>query len=453
MSLPRLEQILRKMSDFLIYSLLECVTIIWLYIIGLLAFLCSEFAKFFNLSPPCWLCTRIDHIFVHKNYDFYYNRSVCEAHKKDISSLAYCQVHSKLSDIKSMCDRCLLSFATERDSDIDTYKFVLNKDIDAFVEEDHKILKGSDFVTAKKGSVDISCSCCGEPLTRNLKKSDKHPSMRATALSNASISSPRVPTSELTNEEARSVESPRIRSTKLQSGSELQQDEIEIGANKEKANEGVKDAVIPTLPDSEDLSEHTPSFIKENRFFKISLTDSGSPSSSPRFANPSSPRFANRQARKIQLEKELLAETNDKNAANGAEGEVLDHLRKEVRLDRKSLVDLYMELDEERSASAEAANNAMAMITRLQAEKAAMQMEALHYQRMRNEQAEYDQEALKVMQDQVRVLEADLEIYREKYGPLEKEDLEEYEVEGDEDYQDFTSELDADENYYRTTPF
>ncbi|KAL2462969.1 putative myosin-binding protein 5 [Forsythia ovata] len=55
---------------------------------------------------------------------------------------------------------------------------------------------------------------------------------------------------------------------------------------------------------------------------------------------------------------------------------------------------LYMELDEERSASAVAANNAMAMITRLQAEKAAVQMEALQYQRMMEEQAEYDQEAL-----------------------------------------------------------
>ncbi|KAL8098007.1 hypothetical protein AgCh_030947 [Apium graveolens] len=335
-----------------------------------------------------------------------------------------------------MCDSCLLSFATERDSDIDTHNFILHKDIDAFVEEDHKILKGSDYMTPKKGSVNNCCSCCGEPLTRNLKKSDKHPS-RATALANASISFPRAPTSELTDEEVSSDELPRIRNIRLQSESDLQQDEYKIGANKEKANEDVKDTVMPLLPDSEDPSEQTSSFIKENRFFKISLSESGPTSSSPRFANLSSPRFANRQARKLQLEKELLAETNDKNAANGAEG--------------KSLVDLYMELEEERSASAEAANNAMAMITRLQAEKAAMQMEALHYQRMINEQAEYDQEALKVMQDQVKVLEVDLETYREKYGPLEKEDLEEYEVEGGEGYHEFESEFDTDENFYRPT--
>ncbi|KAK1359753.1 putative myosin-binding protein 5 [Heracleum sosnowskyi] len=456
MSSPRVEQTLRKISDFLIYSFLEWVIIIWLYIIGLLAFLCSEFSRLLNLNPPCWLCTRIDHIFKHKSHDFYYNKSVCEAHKRDISSLAYCQVHSKLSDIKSMCDRCLLSFATERDSDIDAHKFILQKDIDAFVEEDHKILKGSDYGTAKKGSVNI-CSCCGEPLKRNSNKSDKHPSTRATAFANSSISCPRAPTPELTKEDVRNGKLPHIR-TKLQPESDLQQDENKIGAHKEKANEDVKDAAMPSLPDSEDPSEQTPSFIKEHRFFKISLTESGASSSprfanpsSPRFAYPSSPRFANRQARKLQIEKEIFAETNDRNAANGAEGELSDLLKKEARLDRKSLVDLYMELEEERSASAEAANNALAMITRLQAEKAAMQMEALHYQRMITEQAEYDQEALKVMQDQVKVLEVDLETYREKFGPLEKEDLEEYE--GDEDYQEFGPEFDTDENYYRPTPY
>ncbi|KAK7309669.1 hypothetical protein RJT34_06586 [Clitoria ternatea] len=64
--------------------------------------------------------------------------------------------------------------------------------------------------------------------------------------------------------------------------------------------------------------------------------------------------------------------------------------KKQVRLDRKSL----MELDEERSASAVAANNAMAMINRLQADKAAVRMESLQYQRMMEEQAEYDEEVL-----------------------------------------------------------
>ena len=46
---------------------------------------------------------------------------------------------------------------------------------------------------------------------------------------------------------------------------------------------------------------------------------------------------------------------------------------------------LYAELEEERSAAAIAANQMMAMINRLQEEKAAIQMEALQYQRMMEE--------------------------------------------------------------------
>ncbi|KAF3324405.1 Myosin-binding protein 1 [Carex littledalei] len=106
------------------------------------------------------------------------------------------------------------------------------------------------------------------------------------------------------------------------------------------------------------------------------------------------------------------------------EGEsTVDRLKRQIDLDRKSISLLYKELEEERSASAIAANQAMAMMTRLQEEKAAMQMEALQYQRVMEEQAEYDQEALQkcneiISQKQkyIEELEADLAIYREQPG-------------------------------------
>ena len=63
----------------------------------------------------------------------------------------------------------------------------------------------------------------------------------------------------------------------------------------------------------------------------------------------------------------------------------------------------------------------MAMITRLQEEKAAMQMEALQYQRMMEEQSEYDQEALQLLNElmmkrekEKQELEEELEEYRQK---------------------------------------
>eukprot|EP00268_Persea_americana_P001348 TRINITY_DN10406_c0_g1_i1.p1 TRINITY_DN10406_c0_g1~~TRINITY_DN10406_c0_g1_i1.p1 ORF type:complete len:1034 (+),score=277.95 TRINITY_DN10406_c0_g1_i1:158-3103(+) len=104
-------------------------------------------------------------------------------------------------------------------------------------------------------------------------------------------------------------------------------------------------------------------------------------------------------------------------------GEVLtvDRLKSVLKAEHKALSALYAELEEERSASAVAANQTMAMITRLQEEKAAMQMEALQYQRMMEEQSEYDQEALQLLNElmvkrekEKQELEKELELYRKK---------------------------------------
>lgn len=100
----------------------------------------------------------------------------------------------------------------------------------------------------------------------------------------------------------------------------------------------------------------------------------------------------------------------------------LDRMKRQSEHDRKCMSALYKELDEERNASAIAANQAMAMITRLQEEKAALHMEALQYLRMMEEQAEYDVEALQKANDllaerekEIQDLEADLDYYRIKY--------------------------------------
>ncbi|KAE8021973.1 hypothetical protein FH972_007816 [Carpinus fangiana] len=99
----------------------------------------------------------------------------------------------------------------------------------------------------------------------------------------------------------------------------------------------------------------------------------------------------------------------------------IERLKAALKSERKALSALYAELEEERSASAIAANQTMAMITRLQEEKAAMQMEALQYQRMMEEQAEYDQEALQLLNElmikrekEKQELEKELEIFRKR---------------------------------------
>ncbi|XP_022728231.1 probable myosin-binding protein 4 [Durio zibethinus] len=113
-------------------------------------------------------------------------------------------------------------------------------------------------------------------------------------------------------------------------------------------------------------------------------------------------------------------ESLDGISVNETESEnLVDRLKRQVEYDRKCMNALYKELEEERSASAIAANQAMAMITRLQEEKAALHMEALQYLRMMEEQAEYDVDALEKANDllaekekELQDLEAELEYYR-----------------------------------------
>lgn len=106
----------------------------------------------------------------------------------------------------------------------------------------------------------------------------------------------------------------------------------------------------------------------------------------------------------------------------GSDGVItVERLTSALRAERKALNAVYAELEEERSASAVAANQTMAMINRLQEEKAAMQMEALQYQRMMEEQSEYDQEALQLLNElmvkrekEKQELERELELYRKR---------------------------------------
>ncbi|CAN6906984.1 unnamed protein product [Brassica oleracea] len=393
-----IEDELGTFPHFLIYAILEWIIIILLFLDGLLAFSSNQFSKLFDLKTPCLLCTRLDHVLVPTNPDFYYNDSICDSHKKNVSSLAYCHVHKKLSEIKRMCEGCLLSFATEKETDVDTYKSligILHKDLELLIDDEHQKafpVTGSKLDLRANNRLQEQqqqrCSCCGELLKI---KTEKQPN------SNGNRSFFAAPSP-----------SPRV------SFNQRTMDFSNLPEEEEAAN-------------NKDTLDRTPSFVRggNNRFFSDSAQNS--------------PRWSVRS-----MKKTLIDQT-------GPDAEVLDgdsilhHLNRQVRLDRKSLMDLYMELDEERSASAVAANNAMAMITRLQAEKAAVQMEALQYQRMMDEQAEYDQEAVQSLsgllvkrEEDMKELEAEVEAYRLRYGLLieEEEQLQQEDSKGGEQHQD-----------------
>ncbi|KAJ6380032.1 hypothetical protein OIU76_016644 [Salix suchowensis] len=127
--------------------------------------------------------------------------------------------------------------------------------------------------------------------------------------------------------------------------------------------------------------------------------------------------------KRITLERNESSLSLDGSIVSEIEGESTDdRLKRQVEHDKKLLSALYKELEEERNASTISANQAMAMITRLQEEKAALHMEALQYLRMMEEQSEYDMEALQKKNDlltekekEVQDLEEDLEFYRSKF--------------------------------------
>lgn len=163
--------------------------------------------------------------------------------------------------------------------------------------------------------------------------------------------------------------------------------------------------------EGEEETIKTPTFSRVSKLFGFPLADAAC--YSPRSWSNKVRRFGESVEGQLESEEALL-----------------NQLKRAVRLDRKSLMSLYMELDEERSAAAIAASNAMAMITRLQEEKASVQMEALQYQRMMEEQTEYDEEALQAAtelltkrEDEIKALEAELAIYREKHGCLSEDEF------------------------------
>ncbi|KAK4476683.1 hypothetical protein RD792_015843 [Penstemon davidsonii] len=130
--------------------------------------------------------------------------------------------------------------------------------------------------------------------------------------------------------------------------------------------------------------------------------------------------------RRISLERNESNLSADGSTASEIEGEnAVDLLKRQIEHDKKMMISLYKELEEERNASAVAVNQAMAMITRLQEEKATLHMEALQCLRMMEEQAEYDDEALQKANEmlvdkekQIQDFEAELQLYRNQSNTI-----------------------------------
>lgn len=124
-------------------------------------------------------------------------------------------------------------------------------------------------------------------------------------------------------------------------------------------------------------------------------------------------------------------ESAEMSNVNEIEGEdLVERLKRQIDYDKKCLSSLQKELEEERNASEISANQAMAMITKLQEEKSELRMESLQFLRMMEEQTEYDMDALSKANDLlaekeslIEELEIELEFYRNNVDESKLENL------------------------------
>ncbi|OIW10478.1 hypothetical protein TanjilG_00416 [Lupinus angustifolius] len=124
-------------------------------------------------------------------------------------------------------------------------------------------------------------------------------------------------------------------------------------------------------------------------------------------------------------------ETHESEREVVGEDEVLDvmALRKLVKTERQKADAAFAELEKERTAAASSAEEAMAMILRVQREKCSAEIQANQFQRMAEQKLDYDQEVIESLEwtitqheSQRSYLEEQIGIYREELKQYLSED-------------------------------
>ncbi|XP_022758662.1 uncharacterized protein LOC111305406 isoform X1 [Durio zibethinus] len=117
--------------------------------------------------------------------------------------------------------------------------------------------------------------------------------------------------------------------------------------------------------------------------------------------------------------KKSTCNTNEKLGFTGDEANRIRMLEQALEEEKATHAALYLELEKERAAAASAADEAMAMILRLQEDKASIEMEARQYQRMIEEKFAYDEEEMNILKEilvrrekENHLLEKEVEAYR-----------------------------------------
>ncbi|XP_007049771.2 PREDICTED: uncharacterized protein LOC18612780 [Theobroma cacao] len=130
--------------------------------------------------------------------------------------------------------------------------------------------------------------------------------------------------------------------------------------------------------------------------------------------------FSNGEEKVSTSMKKINCNTNGKLGITGDEANRIRMLEQALEEEKAAYAALYLELEKERAAAATAADEAMAMILRLQEDKASIEMEAMQYQRMIEEKFAYDEEEMNILKEilvrrekENHLLEKEVEAYRQ----------------------------------------
>ncbi|XP_051145088.1 myosin-binding protein 3-like [Andrographis paniculata] len=470
-----------KITLILVYAVLEWILIVLILLNSLFTYSILKFAEYFGLKRPCLWCTRIDHIFdrsLSKGGKKLPRDHLCEAHSMEVSRLGFCSSHQKLVESQNLCGDCVTSSSSKNGNDgevklscsccgasLTCNKLYASWDVLElecaqkvnFVktfEDDEK--KETSDLTMEDKSVQVcveELDTCVETSTQHLefcldysghtlvpietnedddddgknKGQEVAPDLQIASKEDGFIDvdlneEPHQCLMEIEEDEnslffhpktAHLVEAfdtfpiARWPSEDIQYAQELVEASMDAHSDIEEAawesNGNNADVSIGTeIPDLDIIQEHDD--------FEEKV--------------PDTPTSMEKRDYEESLDGSVMSEMD------GCDGAVMiEQLRSALREERKALRVLYSELEEERSAAAVAANQTMAMINRLQEEKAAMQMEALQYQRMMEEQSEYDQEALQLLNElmvkrekEKQEVERELEGYRKKLLEYDRND-------------------------------
>ncbi|PIN23669.1 hypothetical protein CDL12_03600 [Handroanthus impetiginosus] len=442
-----------KIIVILVYAILEWILMLLLFLNSLFSYLILMFTKYFGLKPFCTFCSRLDHIFDGQKHKNSYLDHVCEAHMIEISSLSYCSNHERLSESKNMCSNCSSTYAL--------FSWT------------------SQGVSENEGD---RCSCCNEILTRKFFKptwdvldyiqektssaevidagQDSDTTAQSKSLSEADRMNHDIDQFEDKRDDCDDSDQGAFECEKLGTHNQSNDDpDWNLGCNEDDESVSMTDMLLQNAEDidsdrficieligteplmangSEDVEDEEEDEdecdIQDEDVEKCKKSGSDVVFSTSRMKEDSAEaeevegldNFPDKQVEgeKYSLEKvgsRLEDSFGGSVISNNEESMTIEDLKSIIKAQKIALNELYVELEEERKAAAIAANETMAMITKLQEEKAIVKIEALQYQRMMEEQVEYDQEALQLLNNLVtkrekekQELEKELEVYRNK---------------------------------------